>query len=72
MAHTFKQLKRKANLERKNQHLMSVKVVQKCTEGNEEEYNRFCAEIINLYNKYLEYLGKWMIILEEFQIDNLE
>lgn len=51
---------------------MSVKVVQKCTEGNEEEYNRFCAEIINLYNRYLEYLGKWMILLEEFQVDNLE
>lgn len=56
--------------ERKNQHFMSLKVkgliAQKRTEGKEEECNRFCVEVVNLYSRCLEYLGKWMKPLEEF------
>lgn len=49
---------------------MSLKVKgllsQKRTEGNEEECNKFCAEVGNLYNRCLDYLEKWMKPMEDF------
>lgn len=57
-------------LERKTHNFMSLKVkgllAQKRMEGIDEECDKFCAEVDNMYSRCLEYLEKWLRPLEDF------
>ncbi|CAM2119505.1 unnamed protein product [Caretta caretta] len=41
-------------------------LAQKCMEGIDEECDKFCAEVDNMYRRCLEYLEKWLRPLEDF------
>ncbi|CAM2106272.1 unnamed protein product [Caretta caretta] len=57
-------------LECKTHNFMSLKVegllAQKRREGIDEEFDKFCAEVDNMYSRCLEYLEKWLRLLEDF------
>ena len=57
-------------VEKKNKNLMPLTVkrllVRKRDEGYEDDCNNFLSEVVNLYERRLEYLCKWMKPMEEF------
>ncbi|CAM2108112.1 unnamed protein product [Caretta caretta] len=57
-------------LECKTHNFMSLKVkgllAQKLMEGIDEECDKFCAEVDNMYSRCLKYLKKWFTPLEDF------
>ena len=64
------ELVRKVFAERKNENFMSLTVKRLLIEKREEEYedecNNFLSEVVNLYERCVECLYKWMKPMEEF------
>ncbi|KAK4323049.1 hypothetical protein Pmani_006233 [Petrolisthes manimaculis] len=57
-------------VERKSQQFMSLKVkgllAKLRTDGHDEECDKFCAEVDNLYGRCIDYIEKWMKPMEDF------